>query len=248
MQNLFSTMNGRYLSSLLGILLLLVFTPIRAQESSAPPLQQPVREKAEPAPTAASTSSTTDNTSRNNATATADESGSRVINSAANDYVLTGADTLEMSVFHEPDLTTRSKISSDGTVQLPLIGDIKVTGMTVRDARESIRKRYDAKYLVNPQVYLNVVDYAQKKFTILGQVAKPGTYEIPGGTSLSLLEAVGIAGGFTRSADRGKVSIERTTSEGRQSIKINAKKLSGDGENGFAVQPGDVISVAESWF
>ncbi len=228
----------------LGLLLCSGPAPLRAQESSAPPLQQPNLPTPAPAPTEAPTS----RTSRDNATATGDDTGGRVINSAANDYVLTTADTLELSIFHEPDLTTRSKISSDGTVQLPLIGDTKVAGMTVRDARELIRKRYDARYLVNPQVYLNVVDYAQKKFTILGQVAKPGTFEIPGGSSLSLLEAVGIAGGFTRSADRGKVTIQRTEGTDRQTIRINAKKLSGEGENAFTVQPGDVITVGESWF
>jgi polysaccharide export outer membrane protein len=167
-----------------------------------------------------------------------------VINSAANDYVLTTSDTLEMSVFQEPDLTTRSKIGSDGSVQLPLIGDTKVAGLTVRAARELITKRYDARYLVNPQVYLNVIGYAQKKFTILGQVTKPGTYELPGGGTLSLLEAVGLAGGFTRSADRGKVLIQRN----RETLRINAKKLSGEGDASFTVKAGDVITVGESWF
>ncbi len=237
-------MIGKFFLSRLSMLVLLTLGSLQtlpAQDNGAPPLQQP---KATPAPS----DTPTDTTSKSNATAQSDDFSNRVINSAANDYVLTTADTLEMSIFHEPDLATRSKISSDGSVQLPLIGDTKVAGMTVRDARELIRKLYDARYLVKPQVYLNVVDYAQKKFTILGQVTKPGTYELPGGGSMSLLEAVGVAGGFTRSADRGKVSIQRTTKKGRESIKINAKKLSGEGENSFTVQPGDVITVAESWF
>jgi polysaccharide export outer membrane protein len=134
-------------------------------------------------------------------------------------------------------------------VQLPLIGDVKVAGMTVRAAREMIRKRYDADYLVDPQVYLNVVDYARRGFTILGQVAKPSTYDFPGGKSLSLLEAVGMAGGFTRTADRGKVIVKRSSEGGgQQTIRLNAKKLAGEGKDSFAVQPGDVITVGESWF
>lgn len=174
--------------------------------------------------------------------------GGSMISSAAGDYVLSTADTIEMTIYREPDLMTRSKIGSDGMVQLPLVGEVKISGLTIREAREVIRRRYDADYLVNPQVYLNLVDFAQRKFTILGQVARPGSYEIPGGRPLGLLEAVGIAGGFTRSADRGKVMVKRTAEGGAEgNIKVNAKKLSGSGDN-FNIQPGDVINVGESWF
>jgi protein involved in polysaccharide export with SLBB domain len=170
------------------------------------------------------------------------------ISSAAGDYMLSTSDTLEMAIFREPDLTTRSKIANDGSVQLPLVGEVKVAGLTIREAREVIRRLYDADYLVNPQVYLNLVDFAERKFTILGQVAKPGAYPFPGGRPLGLLEAVGMAGGFTRSADKGKVIVKRTAEGGTEgTIKVNAKKLSGNNET-FTIQPGDVINVGESWF
>lgn len=176
-------------------------------------------------------------------------SNSAAINSAAGDYVLSTSDTLEMTIFRENDLTTRSRVGSDGTVQLPLLGDVKVAGMTIREARELIRKKYDADYLVNPQVYLNVIDYAQRKFTILGQVAKPGSYEFPGGKTLSLLQAVGLAGGFTRTADRGKIIVKRAgEGDKEEAIKLNAKKMAAEGKGSFELQPGDIITVGESWF
>lgn len=176
-------------------------------------------------------------------------SGGTMISSAAGDYVLSTSDTIEMTIYREPDLSTRSKVGSDGAVQLPLVGEVKVSGLTVRQAREAIQRLYDADYLVNPQVYLNLVDFAQRKFTILGQVAKPGAYEFPGGRTLGLLEAVGIAGGFNRSADRGKVLVRRTSEGGTEgSFKVNAKKLSSSGSETFNILPGDVITVGESWF
>ena len=121
--------------------------------------------------------------------------------------------------------------------------------MTVRVAREMIRKRYDADYLVDPQIYLNVIDYAQRKFTVMGQVSRPGTYDFPGGSTLSLLQAVGMAGGFTRTADRSKVVVRRSIKGAADdTIKLNAKKMASEGKGSFQVAPGDVITVAESWF
>ena len=104
---------------------------------------------------------------------------------AGADYVLAPSDTVEMTIFHEPDLTTQTRIASDGSAQFPLIGEVKIAGLAMRDARELIRRKYDADYLVEPQVYLNIVGYAARKFTILGQVARPGrTIFLPGNTSL----------------------------------------------------------------
>ena len=163
---------------------------------------------------------------------------------AGGDYVLAPSDTIEMNVFHQPDLTTRSPIASDGSVQFPLIGEVKIAGLALRNAREVIRKRYNTDYLVEPQVYLNVVGYAQRTFTILGQVAKPGTYDFPGGKSLTLLEAVGIAGGFTRLANHNSIDIKRDSSRSERTIKV--KRV--DSNKTFELQPNDVVTIGESWF
>ena len=165
--------------------------------------------------------------------------------SVSGDYVLSPSDTLEMSVFNEPSLTTQTRISTDGTVQFPLIGEIKLGGMPIRDARELVRRRYNADYLVEPQVYLNILTYAQRRFTVLGQVNRPGTYDFPGGEHLGLLEAIGLAGGFTRLANENTVLVKRG---GDHTIKVNAKKQTSGDNKPFDLSPGDVITVNESWF
>lgn len=172
----------------------------------------------------------------------------QVLNSAESDYVLTSGDTIELNVFREPELTTRSTIARDGTVQLPLIQEVKLAGLTVRQGRNLIRNLYSSKYLVDPQVYLSVVQFAQRKFTIMGQILKPGSYELQGGQTLDLLEAIGTAGGFTRIADKGKVLIKRKSSGKDVTIKVNVKKMINEGGEPFQVLPGDVITVGESWF
>jgi polysaccharide export outer membrane protein len=168
---------------------------------------------------------------------------------AANgDYVLRPGDVIEMIVYREPDLSIRSKIGKDGEVQMPLLGEIKLSGMSVRNATKLIHDQYNADYLVDPQIYLNIAAYNTNKFTIIGQVGKPGTYEFSGSDPLGMLEAIGMAGGFTRIADRGHVIVKRREGGKVRTIKVNAKKLADSGVDRFEIQSGDVIDVGESWY
>ena len=164
------------------------------------------------------------------------------------DYILASGDTLDLMVYREPDLGMRSKIARDGRVQLPLLGEVKVAGMSVRDAQEHIRKLYDADYLVDPQIYLNIVSYTQRKITVIGQVSRPGSYELQGNESLGILEAIGMAGGFTRIADTKNVVVKRRTGEKVETIKVNTKRLESPEGGSFQVLPGDILTVGESWY
>lgn len=164
------------------------------------------------------------------------------------DYVLSSGDTLDLMVYREPDLGMRSKIARDGRVQLPLLGEVKVAGMSVRDAQEHIRKLYDADYLVDPQIYLNIASYTQRKITVIGQVSRPGSYELQGNESLGILEAIGMAGGFTRIADTKNVVVKRRNGEKVETIKVNTKRLESPDGGSFQVLPGDILTVGESWY
>lgn len=170
------------------------------------------------------------------------------LSSGEGDYILVIGDVIELNVFREPDLTTQATIARDGTVQLPLIREVSLAGHTIREAREMLRALYDKQFLVDPQVFLNVVKFAQRKFTIMGQVARPGSYELQGGERIGLLEAIGLAGGFTRIADRGHVVIQRKEGREVKAIKANAKRMADGKADPLEIQPGDVITVRESWF
>jgi len=175
-------------------------------------------------------------------------STARSMGAASGDYILKPGDTIDMVVYHEPDLSMRAKIGKDSMVQLPLLGEIKLGGLTVRDATVLVRKKYDAEYLVNPQIYLDIAGYSARKFTVIGQVGRPGTYDCSGSESLGLLEAIGMAGGFTRIADRGHVIVKRRDGDSIKTLKVNAKKLSDPGVDRIEIKPGDVIDVHESWY
>ncbi len=116
---------------------------------------------------------------------------------AATSYLLAANDLIKMSVFEENDLETTVRISSDGTVTFPLIGAVKVAGKTPQAAAKTVRELYAKDYLVNPQVNLTVIEYSKRRFIILGQVQRPGTFDMPDRDAVNILQAIGMAGGYT---------------------------------------------------
>lgn len=174
------------------------------------------------------------------------QSGSML--SVSGDYVLKPGDSIEMIIYKEPDLSIRSRLGKDGKVQLPLLGEVQLAGLTIKNATEFLRSRYDADYVVSPQIYLNIVAYNTVKFTVIGQVGRPGAYEYSESEPLDLLQAIGMAGGFTRIADRGHVVIKRRDGKELKVLKVNAKKLTDSSVDRCSIENGDVINIGESWY
>jgi protein involved in polysaccharide export with SLBB domain len=165
-------------------------------------------------------------------------------------YRISANDVLDFKVFQEPDLDAQVRLAGDGTAIFPLIGSVNLGGKTVSEATAILRQRYLNGYLVNPQVSLIIQTYAKRTFTILGQVQRPGAYELVGDQSIALLEAVGMAGGYTRIADPGNITIRRAENGREQVLKVNAKhpEKNADVINQYRTRPGDVITVGESIF
>ena len=161
-----------------------------------------------------------------------------------------GADDLiEVKVFQEDDLTTRARLSRDGTISFPLLGTVTLGGKSVPEAGELIRSRLAERFLVNPQVNLTVLEHARKIFTVLGQVQRAGTFRFPDRESLNLIQAIGMAGGYTRIADPAKITLKRQVNGREAVLKLDAKRMAKDGESApFEVLPGDLITVGERLF
>jgi protein involved in polysaccharide export with SLBB domain len=165
------------------------------------------------------------------------------------DYRLSVNDLLDFRIFQEPEFDAVIRIAGDGTAIFPMIGRVHVADKTVAEATELLRQRYMSGFLTNPQVNLTVRTYARKLFTILGQVQRPGTYPIEGSESVSLLQAIGMAGGYTRIANPSKVILKRREGEKENVYEFNAKKMARSGaDSTFRILPGDVITVSESVF
>ena len=102
---------------------------------------------------------------------------------------------------------------------------------------------------VATQVNLTVMEYSKRRFIVLGQVQRPGAFDMPDRDSVTLLQAIGMAGGYTRIADPGKITVKRTASGKDGLFKLNAKRMaSGESSGEFDILPGDVITVGESLF
>ncbi len=172
-----------------------------------------------------------------------------VVESRPANYELSPGDSIAISVFREPDLLTQQRISRDGTINFPLLGVVRIAGKNTNDAAALIANLLSKGYLVHPQVSVSVVAYDRIKFTILGQVSRPGAYEIPSDQSIDLISAIALAGGFTRIASESNVLVRRTTSGQEETLKVDAKRLINDRRSKrFLIRANDTISVGESLF
>lgn len=168
--------------------------------------------------------------------------------SAQAEYVLQPMDVVKVEVFQEPDMLREVRIAQDSSINLPLINKVDLKGKTVQEAQDAIRDLYNKDYLVNPQINLTVVEYSKRDVKVLGQVTKAGAVEIPTDRPLKLLDAIALAGGFTRLADRKRVTLTRSNPDGSTTTtEINAESIiqSRNSADQWVLQQGDVINVPE---
>jgi len=164
-------------------------------------------------------------------------------------YRLAPNDLVTIKVFQEDDLTTAARLAADGTIAIPLIGQVKLGGLTAHEASRQVARLLDARFLVNPQVSVTLTSLAQRRFTVLGQVLKAGAFQMQFQDSIDLLEAIGMAGGYSRMANPGKIVVKRRVGERDTFFEVNGRDLAdGKGGRSFRVLPGDLITVGERLF
>ncbi|MEY2565409.1 MAG: polysaccharide biosynthesis/export protein [Verrucomicrobiota bacterium] len=223
------------LRSIIALWLTLLVAPVAlAQTNPSNPSSIAPSEPAKPPPSSSSSSS----------------SSSAAAVSAPSGYVLSANDSISVEVFGEDDLKTAARLNAEGNVSLPLIGSVRLGGLTLTQATARVTELYAKDYLVHPKVNVTLLGYAKRRFIVLGQVNHPGNFEMPetspGG--IDLLEAIAMAGGYTRIAAPERISVRRNTGHGDQVMKVDGKKLARGEGGGFKVLSGDTITVGESIF
>lgn len=166
-------------------------------------------------------------------------------------HMLALADRVRIAVYQEEDLTTVTRIDSRGRVKLPLLGEIAVGGMTIVEAQAAIENAYkEGRFLRNPQVTINVEEYALREVSISGQISSPGRYQLPAESTYTVVELVTKAGGIRDIGKGSAVTVTRTLPDGTRKVftidvdSIIKGKKDNKSED-FLLEAGDNVYVPE---
>lgn len=180
------------------------------------------------------------------AAATATAGGVSPISPPERQTALRTDDIIQVNVFDETNLTTQAAVDPQGMVTLPLLNQVKVGGLVPDQAARVIQKAYGKDVLVNPQVSVLVVSRAKRRFTVLGEVNRPGVYEFPPDEGLNILQAIAMGGGATRVGSLSDVTVQRWEDGQQKTYHPNVRAMTlHRNEVPFAVEPNDVITVGE---
>jgi len=151
-------------------------------------------------------------------------------------YRLGSGDVISIYVVGEDDLKReRVRLNDAATIQYPVLGEIRILGLTIGELEQRITAGLKGRYLVNPKVVVNIEEY--RPFFISGEVGKPGGYPyVPG---LTLLKAITIAGGFKDRASKSKMWVIRDGDRAQKREKVDLNST---------IYPGDIITIEESFF
>jgi polysaccharide export outer membrane protein len=164
-------------------------------------------------------------------------------------YKLEAGDSVDIKFFYNEELNTKAMIRPDGTLSLPLLGEVQMAGSSVGELTTKLEKLYEPT-LRKPAITLQVEAFANRKIFVGGEVTKPGVFPLTG--QQTALGAIIEAGGLTRSAKRGEITLIRRSQTGSAQVMVvslkppSSDKLAASAASTFLLEPFDVILLHES--
>jgi polysaccharide biosynthesis/export protein len=155
----------------------------------------------------------------------------------ASAYKIGPLDVIDISVFQAPELSKTVEVASNGTIDLPLLGETPAAGKSAYDLQRELNSRYGAKYLQNPQVTVSVKQFNSSRVTVSGAVKNPGVFPYKGET---LLQFITMAGGLAPEAN-SMVVVLRQSNGARSGAKFNISDIEAGRVADPPMQPGDLI-------
>ena len=140
------------------------------------------------------------------------EDGSGAVALSTSDYILGPSDLLQIDVFQVDELSGTERINAAGYIKMPLIGLVKVAGLSREQSEDLITELYAEGYLQDPQVNIDIMEYVSHQITVLGHVTNPGVYPLKGKTTL--LQALAMAGDAGALANEEEVVVFRSDETG----------------------------------
>jgi polysaccharide export outer membrane protein len=159
---------------------------------------------------------------------------------------LGAGDLIEVRIFQEPELSGLYQVGGQGDLIFPLCRRVVVNGLTANEAAEKLRACLSEGFLRDPQVSVLVREFNSKKVFVFGEVQKPGTFPYQDG--MSIIQAVTIAGGFTKTAAQNSTSVTRRVDAQEVKVRVNVQDIALGKASNFLLQPGDIVYVPESLF
>jgi polysaccharide biosynthesis/export protein len=161
-------------------------------------------------------------------------------------YRIGPQDVIDISVYQVPELQRTVQVAESGTVNLPLVGDIRAANRTARDVEQDVARMLGGKYLQSPQVTVYVKEYNSQRVTVDGSVRKPGVYPIRGQTTL--LQMINLAGGLDETSDETDVVVFRGDGSKRAASRYDFSSIRSGQTADPVVQHDDVVVVNASKF
>jgi polysaccharide biosynthesis/export protein len=156
-------------------------------------------------------------------------------------YQIGPEDLLDISVWKNVELSRTVPVRPDGMVSLPLVNDVRASGLTPGELRDQITSKL-AEYIPAPEVSVMVREVHSRKVAVVGAVKTPGRYELR--SPMTVLEVIALAQGLTDFASRDRIVIIRNVNGQTQRIPFNYRKIAdGAGQDNFFVKPGDIVVV-----
>jgi polysaccharide export outer membrane protein len=155
-------------------------------------------------------------------------------------------DVIEVRVYREQEISGVYQVGSEGDVVFPLCQRVVVGGLAANAAADKFRECLAAGFMRDPQVTVLVREYNSKKVFVFGEVQKPGTFIFQDG--MSVVQAVTLAGGFTKTASRNSTSVTRRIRGQEVKVKVNVQDIALGKAPNFTLEPGDIVYVPESMF
>lgn len=161
-------------------------------------------------------------------------------------YVIGPQNVIQIKIFGDASTNQIYRLDESGQIKHTLIGNIKLGGLTIAEAEQLIEKKLSGDYIINPHVNIFILEYS--RFSIIGEVQRPGTYEITG--RVSIIEAISMASGFTRVADTRHVKVIRKKENQEITIPVDTTRITerGDRSAEVYIEANDVIAVPKSFF